>query len=162
MVQAQDDAIVKHFRIQLDALVGATVVRVPHDVAGRFRHRELELADRLFVERWRRQPLADIPDEGPHPRQLVQIARDVHLRTGEGQLALLNPHGDARQIVAERLRVRKGHGGLADLIDQRLGFELSVGSDTFGQTLYAEQLAVAISGFRQSIRVEEEDVAGLQ
>ena len=35
-------------------------------------------------------------------------------------------------------------------------------SDTLGQPLYAEQLAGAIPGFRQAIRVEEQDVAGMQ
>ena len=79
-----------------------------------------------------------------------------------GQLPLLNPHRHARQIVAERFRVRKSDGCLADLIDQRLGLEAAVRSDTFGKPLDAKELPLAISRFRQSIRVKEEDITGLQ
>ena len=51
MMQSNDDLVGNGFDVYANALIGAPVVGVLHDVAGRLVHRQLQLSHAVFVER---------------------------------------------------------------------------------------------------------------
>src|SRR6476660_8504334 len=135
---------------------------MPHDVAGGFGDRELELTHTVLLERRAGECPADFSNKGPRSRELVEIARNFQLCSCERQLSLLDLHRDTRQVVAECLRVGERDGRLANLIDQDFGFEPAVDPNTLGKSLYAKQVTSAIPRFCQPIGIEQQDVARMQ
>src|SRR5215472_12231358 len=132
-----------------------------HNIAGGFSDRKLQLNDAVLGERGRRKSPAEASRELPHEYQLAQCARDLKLRVPKGGGCLrFNPDGNAGEIISEGLRVRELDCRRLNPRKQFLRLEFSVGGYQLDQPVSAKKFAGFILCFGQSVRVEEEHIAG--
>ena len=143
-------------------MVGAAPVSVFHNVAQSFVHREIELFGALLGKCSPWDASTKFTHEGACMRKFAEIARDLDLAAGEGELAFFDLDDDAGQVIREGLRIRKGGDRSADFRDQLRGIEPAIEPHAFGETADAEELARAILGFGNSVGIEDKHVFRLE
>src|SRR5262245_59573012 len=101
MMQAEDNAVRKSFRPDLNPLIRPVPIGMPHDVAQSFVHREIKLLRALLREGRSR----DGPTKSVHKvarlREFAKIAWDLDLLAGERKFPLFDLDDHAGQIIRE-------------------------------------------------------------
>ena len=80
MPETEANAVSKGVRSHLNTLIGTPMIGMTHDIAGRFRDRQLKLTHAPLIEQAYRQLLTERLHEGPQPRQFRGGTGDFTLR----------------------------------------------------------------------------------
>jgi hypothetical protein len=135
MVKPDRHPVWKRVSVQLNPLIGAAVIRVLHDVAGRLIYRQLEPGDFILVEKSPGKRAAEIADECAGSPEICQIAANLPFRSRKRLPYVADLDRDACQIVGRTIAPRKRHGGVADGIHKRVRIEFAVHPDAFAEAV---------------------------
>lgn len=143
MIEPEGDAVGERVCFDLNPLIGAATIRMSHDVARGFSDRKFELIDAVLVQSRRREVLAKLAHERTHPREFLEVARNLELSTCDGDQTrcLFNLGCNTGEIIRERLRVRKSDNRSTDPVYQLLQLELAVRPYQLDQTVFSKELA---------------------
>ncbi len=161
-MQSNRDPAGDDLGFQLNPLIGAAMVGVLHDVAGRLVDRQLEPGDVILIEQPFRHRATEVPDEFAGASEFLEVAPDLQLGVRQRRLRVADLHGDTGQIVGQTSGLSELQSGLADGVDESVRLERAVDSNELREAVGAKQLAVAISYFSDPVRVEEEQVSRLE
>src|SRR5262249_34246239 len=153
MIESEGDAVSERVRFDLKLLIGAATICMSHDVARGFSDRKFELIDAVFVQSRRREVLAKLAHKRTHPREFLEVTRNLELSTCDGDQTryLLNLGCNTGEIICERLRVRKSDNRSTDSVYQLCRLELAVRPYQLNQTVFSKELTHLVLCFGHAV-----------